>query len=473
MKAEFHIDEILSYGLSNGYKLPFAYQRINEWIPSHYFFDYLTVNQNNLFSYDSVIYNQIADVHPPLFYLLLHTISSLFPSVFSKWFGIGLNCIFYVFIYFIIIRITFLITKNNYLSYLAAVFWGLSIAALSSVVFIRMYVLLTLFSTLFFFYCIKYFEDNSHDMLNLLMIFITTVLGALTQYYFLIIAFFISATLMLLFLLKRRWKKIRDFTMIMLASLLTCLAVFPSILTHILSSSRGTEALSNAQSQTHYIHEYATIINTSIFGGIGLLIVPLLIAILIIGLYKNNYSRYTLLLLMLPIFCFLFVIQKIAPYQSDRYIFLIFPFIAITVVYVLSKTIPIKGLTILLLFISVIGLCAQEINYLTPQKREFVQPIDIFYENDVFILTEKSWKITNIMPELIYFEAIYPFIIAPKNLYFPEIEKINQSDSLVVYLDSDFEDNRTILQQLANNYAFSNYETIYTGRNFSAYIFTN
>lgn len=472
MKVEFHIDEVLSYGLSNGYKLPFAYQRINEWIPSSYFFDYLTVNKTDLFSYDSVIYNQAADVHPPLFYVLLHTISSIFPSVFSKWIGISLNIVFYVSIYFSIIKITYLLTRSNYLSYLTALFWGLSVAAISSVVFIRMYVILTLFSILFFYYCIKYLEEDNNKKHNLLMILFTTILGVLTQYYFLIIAFFISATLVFLLMIRKNWKKTGQFVIVMLTGLFTTTAIFPSMLTHILSSSRGTEALNSVHSQTNYLQEFGLVINTSIFGGMGILIVPLLGIILVFGLLKKKYDQSTLLLLLLPTLGFLLVIQKIAPYQSDRYIFLAFPFIAIIVVYILHKVLSYKCITVLLLFISLIGLSTQEINYLTPQRRVSVQPIDFFYDNNVFILTEKSWKITNLMPELIYFEEIYPFIVGPDNLYFPENEKLNQKDSLVVYLDSVFEDRTDVLSQLATTYSFKVYETIYTGRNFSAYIFT-
>ena len=43
------------------------------------------------FDYASVYYNQTQDVHPPLFYFLLHTVCSLFPGSFTKWTGLGMN----------------------------------------------------------------------------------------------------------------------------------------------------------------------------------------------------------------------------------------------------------------------------------------------------------------------------------------------------------------------------------------------
>ncbi|MDF2567934.1 MAG: hypothetical protein K0R90_1390, partial [Oscillospiraceae bacterium] len=87
IKQGYHIDEVYSYGLSNSYYKPFPTDR-NKWLDNSYFNDYLEVGKNDKFKYDSVYYNQGEDVHPPLFYFALHTISSFTPNSFSKWQGI-------------------------------------------------------------------------------------------------------------------------------------------------------------------------------------------------------------------------------------------------------------------------------------------------------------------------------------------------------------------------------------------------
>lgn len=46
------------------------------------------VRPDTRFAYDMVIENQAEDVHPPLYYLALHTLMSLLPNSFYKWFGI-------------------------------------------------------------------------------------------------------------------------------------------------------------------------------------------------------------------------------------------------------------------------------------------------------------------------------------------------------------------------------------------------
>ena len=74
-KEGYHIDEIFSYGLSNGYYDPFPYYETDDyfmvWHDVEFFTDYVMVPEEHRFAYDSVWYNQAADVHPPLFYAAL------------------------------------------------------------------------------------------------------------------------------------------------------------------------------------------------------------------------------------------------------------------------------------------------------------------------------------------------------------------------------------------------------------------
>ena len=94
-KQNFHGDEIWTYGLANGFYRPFitlqpGISLINkigqecdnagEWIDGEFFNDYITVDETDRFRYDSVVSNQAHDMHPPLYFAILHTISSFFPG---------------------------------------------------------------------------------------------------------------------------------------------------------------------------------------------------------------------------------------------------------------------------------------------------------------------------------------------------------------------------------------------------------
>lgn len=52
--------------------------------------------KDNRFNYASVYYNQIQDVHPPLFYAIVHTVSSIFNNSFSKYMIFFINIPFFI-----------------------------------------------------------------------------------------------------------------------------------------------------------------------------------------------------------------------------------------------------------------------------------------------------------------------------------------------------------------------------------------
>ena len=78
----YHMDEICSYGLSN-HQIHFPFKEGKYEYPKEIFYkNYLVVNINSRFNYYKVWENQSKDVHPPMYYVFLHTIYSFFPE---KW----------------------------------------------------------------------------------------------------------------------------------------------------------------------------------------------------------------------------------------------------------------------------------------------------------------------------------------------------------------------------------------------------
>ena len=73
--------------------------------------DYLEAKDNR-FNYVSVYYNQVQDVHPPLFYMLVHTISSIFNNTFSKYIIFFINLPFFIGTCILIWKILNLIRKK-------------------------------------------------------------------------------------------------------------------------------------------------------------------------------------------------------------------------------------------------------------------------------------------------------------------------------------------------------------------------
>ena len=61
------------------------------WISGQQFHEYLTVNSKDCFNYFSVYFNVKDDNHPPLHFMLLHTMSSMFQGVLAPFMGCFIN----------------------------------------------------------------------------------------------------------------------------------------------------------------------------------------------------------------------------------------------------------------------------------------------------------------------------------------------------------------------------------------------
>ena len=86
-KKGFFCDEIYSYGLANSENYSFLdYNSSKEygvnsfgWVDADYFKNYVEADDG--FSLSAPIKNQINDVHPPFYYILLHAVCSAFSQV--------------------------------------------------------------------------------------------------------------------------------------------------------------------------------------------------------------------------------------------------------------------------------------------------------------------------------------------------------------------------------------------------------
>ena len=140
VKQGFYLDEVWCYALSNSYYRPFFQlentvstlddeeykyahtEHFREWVDGKELNDYITVQRGERFRYDSVYYNQYLNHHPPLYYMILHTISSFFPDKFSFWYAFIINIAALIFAQFFLFKLTSSITGNEYAGLIASIF---------------------------------------------------------------------------------------------------------------------------------------------------------------------------------------------------------------------------------------------------------------------------------------------------------------------------------------------------------------
>lgn len=494
LKMGYDTDEIFTFGLSNSYFYELFSSQYDKWHPSSDYFEFLTVNNTDKFRFDSVYYNQTQDVHPPLYYMIFHAVSSFLPNTFSKWIGIGINIVFYLLICLILYYLMNHLVKNKWVSLLAVALWGFSIGAISSVMFIRMYTMLTFGTILFTYIAILFLQSKEIKLKNLLAIYGISLVGILTQYYFLIAAFFISFVLCVFLMMLKKWKAIAAFTVTMLSSIASAIAIYPAMLNHIFSSYRGTSAFDSVSSDTqNNLSKYFDIINSSFFGGMVSYLLIFLFLVIVGGavshfVRKNLRESATdklataitgwlgpLTILVAPALLYILVIQKISPFQSGRYIYCVFPAFMtgiIYLVYISAKRVAAKEqfptivIASLCLSVTYQGFKNGNVEYLFSEQKTASNLVQEYSDNDVFLIIndEAEWRIIESIAELIHFKNIYPYSTNPKEIILPNEEKLMNQSSLVIYIDTSFDQN-IMIEKIMNKYGFTGYEQLYYSGN--------
>ena len=299
-KQGFHEDEYYTYystARTNGF-----YVEDGQWMDRETYLDEFVVLPGQRFQYGLVKQVQSWDVHPPVYYWVFHTAASLVPGVFSKWIGLSVNLVLWGINIVLLAYLAYVVSgRSEKLSLLVTFAYGLSPAALSGVVFIRMYEMLTMFVLIC---AILHVRTVSHMLAgrwNKLPLFrclipmaVVTYLGFLTQYYYFIFLFYLAAAFCIWLLWRERkiWNCLRYGVSQGVAFVLAYLT-YPSCLGQMFRGQRGAQAtenffdLSNTVQRFRFFYE---LLDEYVFGKM-LPVALLLILILAVTDYRQRSLR--------------------------------------------------------------------------------------------------------------------------------------------------------------------------------------
>lgn len=330
-------DELFTYGTSNhreGITMEFP---LNEWQNQDLFIEYATPGED-AFCYSIPYYNQTLDVHPPLYYYLIHTISSFRPHEFSYWTGVGLNLVLLLGCTIVLYFLTLELFGKRGCALLVCALFGLTYGALNTMLFVRMYMQFALFLLLHLLVYAKYWEKERIEKKGYLFLGLTLIGGALTQYYFLLAAFFLGIWYTLKLLVQKRFRETAAYFVTILISAGISLSLFPTMWNHIFHGTRGTQAQKAFLSFSGYgrsLLNMFNIISRQMFGGHLWLVLALIVLLLFVDSIVCRRIPLRPFLKVMPVIfmCagYFLVVTKIAPYITDRYMMPIYP-----VVFVLA-----------------------------------------------------------------------------------------------------------------------------------------
>ena len=464
-KKGFFIDEVWSYGLSNSYFAPkiadLGVYEEDAYVPPEFFEDYLEVMDKDGFQYASVFSNQAHDIHPPLYYCVLHTISSFFPYTFSKWFALIPNYIYYAISAILLFLLGRKLYFNSWIALLPVLIWGCSTQTLSHAVMLRMYMMMCIFSlgdTLL--HTDFYLNKQLFTGRDYILLFSLNLLGFLTQYFHYVFAFFLSLFTVSVLLLRKEWKHLFIYSATMLSSVIVSVMIFPGVLTTF-TEGRGKKATEIKMTFWKWMYQtidYIKLWQEKTING-KLKLYCLIIILLSAGMLLNIYRKYKDMKLsvlvadlrvfvpaiLFTVFGTFMVITRMAPFTVDRYFYYLTPLGWLVFFFLVDRfggeyrkiLLPAAVFsTIMILSLNFRGDWKSRVMYLFPQQEQYHSVLkDYAGESCLYIVEkgERKYTVTESAPVLSYFSEIKLINIADKPIAEREIHDSDRE--IIVFID--------------------------------------
>ncbi len=466
-KSGFHEDEFYSYYSTN--KTAGLFVNDREWQEKDQYRNEFVVLPGETFRYGIVAKMQSWDVHPPLYYFLLHTACSLFTGEFSKWLGIGVNLIAFILNFFLLIYLTKTVSgENGWLTaWLVCGVWGFAPAVISGVMFIRMYEWLTLFVLLCACIHVRAMKRKERKILTFyLPLLITVYLGFLTQYYYIIFHVFIGIGFCLWLLwpdANRSEHWFRDGVIECLKYGAACavalgaaIVSYPASLSHIFRGYRGTEAVSefsNISNTWERLRFFFGLLDDYVLSGVAIWCLILVVLFCMTARQREGKNMAVYFVLLLAVIGYFFTISKTAlllGVTSNRYQLPIYGIIILLILIPFLEKgvrsrfgrIPtqyvgvIMGFLLILLNVyhlfgeeKVFFLYEEEADIMAYAKENAHSDVVVFYNEDT---PANVWRLSD---ELMEYDRIY--LVSQGNKDPITDEAICNSDKLVVYVTDD------------------------------------
>lgn len=218
--------------------------RTTTWVSGQAYLEYLAASRSNRFNYASVYYNQRGDVHPPLFYIGLHTVSSFFPEHFSKWLGLVPNFLYMLLAIFVLWHMVSRHLGGERLALVVVATFALSKSMVTTAIFLRMYALLTL---MVLWCCDSHLEllekEDRMDRGLHVRLCLSVLLGYLAHYYFVIYVLILAFVMACHMIYRRHWKELVKYVSSMAITALAGILVWPFSIKHVFLGYRGRDSL--------------------------------------------------------------------------------------------------------------------------------------------------------------------------------------------------------------------------------------
>ena len=513
-KQGYYIDEWYTITPANGTLMGVAVEP-GEWNDTQDMLNQVSVQEGERFTYKRTIGNLYGNVHPPLYYMMVHTVSSLFVDTYSKWFGLSVNILLYLMTAYFVRELAYILSKDDRIVALIALgLYIFSPAILSGVMLTRDYISAALFMTALAYFLSKSFRDEKLTFIWFYFpVFFTVTAGALSEFLFLP-ACAVMVGLYGLYLLFIK-KSIKDTLLLALTGCFSIAAIlegFHPYFKRILNSRRGHQVLEalglrkakTKTSSSSVVNNVATVggdksqktastfnkaklyisnLNKNVFG--GLLIVAIIIAIVALVILIKRWKKYSnietnrklsaqicggIIIAITCIIYFVFIAKAgvSAKEASNRFVYLIYPLVltlfVVIAVSVVKNFVPkhaylITGALVLIMIIS--GYAQGQILYLYPGEAN-LKAWRAEHKEVPMVVVENDGQYDERIGDYLEYEKV--FFARYDDLSTLEDKDVMAAKELLVYVDMKYDENGESISKVLNiNPNISTVDLLYEG----------
>lgn len=327
IKSVNFCDEIYTYILSNSDNEFLTYQlESDRWYSGEEINRILSAGDG--FQFGQVMLNNKGDVHPPMYYFVIHFLSVLCAGSSSKWIALAANWIFAMVSLIVLYVLIKEITGKRLISICACLIYITSPAVISTNMFLRMYGMFAMWVLLFIYvtWLLEKKDDGEKKWHLYVLLGTVTFFGFLTQYYFAVFCVIFTFLYCLYQLFRKKWRRCVPYVGSLAASVLVATLFWRTWVRHMFSGYLGGAVKDNAfqfgklfsSVRYGFVHMFTLMYNRlGIF--VGLIFAA---AVIFLIIKKDKHLKYILSLFLTALFYSIAVVHLTPMHLlSYRYFF--------------------------------------------------------------------------------------------------------------------------------------------------------
>ena len=511
-KQGFHSDELWTYGIGNASESDYRHEenvliptKTNQWMDSKYLNDYITVSEEERFDYASAYINSSNDYNPPLSYMMIHFVCSLFTDKWSKWYGFALNMIYLVITQIFVYKFSYSIMKKHSFALIAVAFFGFTMGAQEIFTYIRFYAPGTMLTVIAFYYASELYncrDDKEQHRKLLVKLFIINLLGFLTLHLAVVAAFAITALYCIYYMFSKRFSLMFKYGFTMLATFIASVVLYPRTLYNLFSPVQEYDYTQHMYPVDFQLKHYWAFITNDLFGVhtsvwktmtttyicLGVIIF-IFFAIPIVFIFRNDewmkkiiinvksgvktlifklrHMQFTYIVLIMTVAFILFMASRRTSVYgmgvfADRYVFIAYPLLAIfTVCIICSVMTWIMNIkfanmicaVILAVFCVMSNILSYNPYYLKHEETG-VSLDEIESDANSIVLLSDEWLLICMTNEIGHTGQYYATTYGKAKNVDYELEKLDKSKPLYLIMDKSGMEKTEMLEKSFSNAVF-------------------